>query len=331
MKQHLALFANFICKFGDMNMADLMREVVLPAFTDDTLRREARGSTYHLLDVRLFESLTDDGDEPAIAGQFVKDTVLVRDQVYDPASGALIPDEAELDTSPSAFFVLLLKDHRLLYFAETRFAPPLSSFQATLQRFLTNKHRDFIDTLYENERNLGRRTSKKELKEGIPVPVLNVVQITNGERLAEFIQRFARLQRVDLIIHRKNDEPTASSLIKNAEAYNELLKGQQTRVTTTDPNGLDKDGTVAALQDATDGANETIRFSGIDHHGDRLSGENDDFSVTTVVDHLVGSVKQKALGLLTRFKSLVERGEIKRPAVAQERIRDIAAAINSDE
>lgn len=331
MKQHAAIFANFICKFGSLNMADFLQEIVLPAFTDDILIREARGSSYHLLDVQLFESLTDAGDEPAIAGQFVKDTVLVRDQVYDQASGQLITDEAELETSPSAFFVLLLKDHRLLYFAETRFAPSLSSFQSTMQRFLTRKHRDFIDALQENERAANRRISKKELKEGIPVPTLTVVQITNGERLAEFVKRFEKLQRVDLIIHRKNDEPTASSLIRNAEAFNELLKGQQTRVTTTDRNGLDKGGTIAALQSTTDGSNETIRFSGIDEHGDRLSGENDDFSVTTVIDHLVGEVKEKALGLLERFNALVARGEIKRPAVSDESIQKVITAVSSDD
>lgn len=330
MKQHAALFANFICKFGDMNMADFLREVVLPAFTDDALVREARGATYHLLDVQLFESLTDGTDEPAIAGQFVKDTVLVRDQVYDQASGQLIPDEKELETSPSAFFVLLLKDHRLLYFAETRFAPSLSSFQSTMQRFLTRKHRDFIDLLHENEKASNRRVSKKELKEAVPVPVLKVVQITNSERLAEFVMRFEKLQRVDLIIHRKNDEPTASSLIKNAEAFNELLKGQQTRVTTTDRNGLDKDGTISALQDATDGANETIKFSGVDEHGDRLTGENDDFSVTTVIDHLAGGVKEKAVGLFNRFMALVARGEIKRPDVKKESVDKVMTAVKSD-
>lgn len=331
MKQHAAIFANFICKFGNLNMADFLREIVLPAFTDDTLVREARGASYHLLDVQLFESLTDGGDEPAIAGQFVKDTVLVREQVFDQATGQLISDEAELESSPSAFFVLLLKDHRLLYFAETRFSPTLSSFQSTMQRFLIRKHRDFIDMLHDSERAENRRISKKALKEGIPVPTLTVVQITNGERLAEFVNRFEKLQRVDLIIHRKNDEPTASSLIKNAEAFNELLKGEQTRVTTTDRNGLDKDGTINALQNTTDGANETIKFSGIDEHGDRLSGENDDFSVTTVIDHLIGSVKEKAVGLLERFSALVARGEIKRPGVPKESVEKIMTAVNPND
>lgn len=330
MRQHQAVFANFICKFGDANMADYLREVVLPAFTDDTLVRRARGSYYHLLDVRLFDSLIEGANEPAVAGQFVQDTVLVRDQVFDQETGKLIPDEAYLDTSPSAFFVLLLKDHRLLYFAETRHAPSLSSFQSTMQRFLTDKHREFIDAVYDFEKEQGRKTTKRALKEVIPVPVLKVVPITNSALLAEYIALFDRLQRVDLIIHRKNDEPTAASLIKNAEAYTALLKGEQTRITTTDKDGLDKDGAVKALAGATDGANETIRLTGTDRHGDRLSGENDDFSVTTMIEHLAGSVKEKASSLYAKFQELVGRGEIKRPEVAPERVEQIAEAARSD-
>lgn len=91
MRQHQALFANFICKFGDLNMADLLREVVLPAFTDDTMVREAYGSSFHLLDVELFETLAGAGEapEPALAGQFVRDTVLTREQVFDAKTGQL--------------------------------------------------------------------------------------------------------------------------------------------------------------------------------------------------------------------------------------------------
>lgn len=331
MRQHQTLFANFICKFGDRNMIDLLREVVLPAFTDDKLYREARGSTFHLLDVCLFDSLTNDVSEPAIAGQFVQDTTLVRDQVFDPATSQLISDEAKLDTSPSAFFVLLLKDHRLIYFAETRFAPSLASFQSTMQRFLIRKHRDYIDKLHDEGAERGERVYKRVLKEGIPVPTLEIVQITNGERLSEFVQRFAKLQRVDLIIHRKNDEPTAASLIASAEAFNEMLKGKQTRVTTTDNEGLDKEGTISALQETTDGANETVRFSGLDHNGDRLKGENEDFSVTTIIENLVGTVKQKANALLDRFNAIIARGELKRPDVPQQAAARAAAAVREDD
>ena len=58
-----------------------------------------------------------------IAGHFVKNSVLAREQVFQ--NEELISDHAEIETSPSAFFVLFLSDHRIAYAPETRFAPTL--------------------------------------------------------------------------------------------------------------------------------------------------------------------------------------------------------------
>ena len=332
MRQHQALFANFICKFGGLNMADLLKEVVLPAFTDDTMVREAYGSSFHLLDVELFETLAGAGEapEPALAGQFVRDTVLTREQVFDAKTGQLVADEASLETSPSAFFVLLLKDHRLIYFAETRHAPSIGSFQSTMDRFLTRKHRDFIDASYAAFEGPGKRAFRKALKEKYPVPTLSVVPITNSDRLADFIKRYATLQRVDIIVHRKNDEPTTASLIESAEAFSDILKAKKTVISAQDNQGLDKDGAAKALDQATDGANETIRLAGVDLQGDRLVGENESFSVTAVIDHLAGGVRDKAAGLLTKFKELVARNHISRPAVSDERASAISEMVAGD-
>lgn len=235
MRQHLTMFANFICKFGDENMVDYLCEVVLPAFTDDTLVREAYGSTFHLLDVEILETLDENTDDPAIVGQFVRDTLLRRTQVFDARSGKLRPDEAFLETSPSAFFVLLLRDHRLIYFAETPDTPDLKMFQSTIDRFILRKYHSYITTLYNTDREVGGKITKKALRQIIIEPTLTIVPLTNADELRNFVERFDVLKRVYIVVHRKNDEISTNSLIANATAFNEKLRGASTKISTSDP------------------------------------------------------------------------------------------------
>jgi hypothetical protein len=330
VQQHLTVFANFICKFGDLNMADLFRDIVLPAFTDDTLVREAYGSSFHLLDVQLLPSLVPDRCEPAITGQFVRDHFLRRTQVLNYKTGTLVADEAMLQTSPSAFFVLLARDHRLVYFAETQHAPDLKLFASTMERFLTQKYHAYIDRLYDEAREVGERVTKKNLRAKIEPPTLELVPLTSKDELEAFIARYQKLQRVDITVHRKNDEISTAALIKNAEAYNELLRGQRTKISTSDSAGLDKEGTTQALKEVTDGANETIRLFGQDENGDRLVGDNDQFSVRVKIEHLAGNARQKAGILFAKFQDMVIQGLIQRPATEDAAAAALAEAMVDD-
>lgn len=312
-------------------MADRLREIVLPAFTDDTLVREARGSSFHLLDVQLAPSIAGVENEPVVTGRFVQDTTLRREQVYDPASGKLIPDEASLATSPSAFFILFLKDHRLVYFAETRHAPTLASFQSTMQSFLTRKHRDHIEKIYKTTSPSNKSITKKALKEELPVPNLTVVQLTNSEDLNSFIDQFEKLQKIEIVVHQKNDEPVFSSLIQNLDELNDLTGAKTSKVISSDNSGLDKEGTKEALRTTTDGANETIRLSGVDETGNRIAGENEDFSITTIIEDTSGTTTQKADKIAREFLTLVAEGKISRPDITAENVTRILEALRDDD
>jgi hypothetical protein len=330
MRQHLTLFANFICKFGDVNLADMLADIVLPAFTDDTLVRQAYGSSFYLLDVELVRSLAPDVLEPAIVGQFVRDTFLRREQVFNAEQGALVADEAALQTSPSAFFVLLLRDHRLVYFAETKHAPDLKTFATTMEGFITRKYHSYIDKVYENYKHDGGRVTKKALREELPPPALEVVPLTSSDELKEFVARYHKLQRVDITVHRKNDEISTASLISNLEAYNEKLHGKKTKISTSDNKGLNKEGAIEALQDVTDGANETIRLSGEDENGNQLVGDNEAFSVRVMIEHLAGNALDKARGLYRSFREMTGDGVIRRPAVEEARVVAMADIVSGD-
>jgi hypothetical protein len=114
---HTVSFANFVCTFGPhKSLLDYDEEIVRPAFLDQTLVRQYGEATeYFFYETKLIrlQSEVKSESEFGIAGHFIKDTILRRTQVFRP-EGGLIHDEAEMQSAPSAFFLLLLSNHKLV-------------------------------------------------------------------------------------------------------------------------------------------------------------------------------------------------------------------------
>ena len=222
MRQHEALFANFILKFGDEDLLDYLDDVVIYSFTDDSLVRERRGSSFYLIDVEIVDLVPGEG-RYAIAGRFIQDTVLRRTQIYKDGEG-LIQDERTMQSSPSSFFVLTLEDHRLIYFAETIHAPELSSFKSTMAQFIRKKHRAFIDRVYEAGRDNAIRVTKKSLYEAHREPTLQIIPIASREGIDAFLRRYSRIKRLDLVVHTPNKEVDGSEVVNNLQALRVRLE-----------------------------------------------------------------------------------------------------------
>ncbi|MEO0587480.1 MAG: hypothetical protein AAF078_07565 [Planctomycetota bacterium] len=112
--------ANLVVKFGDENLLDRADDLVLPAFFHDFERKYGRTKyIFHKVDTAKVE--WDDGDDIAVYGRLVKDTVLEREQVLQ--DGEIVADYSEMESAPSAIFVLLVRHHRLLYVKEQGYAP----------------------------------------------------------------------------------------------------------------------------------------------------------------------------------------------------------------
>jgi hypothetical protein len=103
-----ASFANLVCRFGDkFLLLDFADEIVVPAFTDATVKREYASTSYFFLKVRMAEVRYGDDDLLVIYGRLVKDTVLMREQVYVPDAG-LVPSRDSMPSALSSFFTLIL-------------------------------------------------------------------------------------------------------------------------------------------------------------------------------------------------------------------------------
>lgn len=334
MKQHAASFANFICHFGDDKvLLDYALDIVLPSFLDDKMIR-GYGRTHFFFyetEVFIFENET---DEPTVvvAGQFVKNTELRREQIFDPEKG-IIKDDAAISSAPSAFFVLILNNHRLVYFPETAHAPDFTAFRATSEKFLKEKHRAFIDRTYEELNSQNQKVSKKRLREIHPLPRLEVIPVSGDEEIEHFVRRYEKLRKIEFRIVDPNHEFDGGEIFDEIRGFLGPMNPTDTKLTTSSNDGLDIDQALPRIKAATETANQDIKLSGLDTDGNELVGDNHSFKVSAPVDNIPPTRKGLAKKLVGVFNSLKENGIVKTGTPTQsvrDAILNIVRAVRDD-
>lgn len=312
MRKHTAVFANFICKFGERNLVDYLEEIVLPAFTNDTLVREYSSTRYFFFEVKLINLGSHQAPAYAIAGKFVKEYNLKREQIFDDRTNSLKSDEQQMETAPSAFFLLLLAEHRLVYFAETQSAPNLKAFQSTIARFAMNRWREFVSKIHaERNKNESSRVTWDQIYAEHPAPRITVIPIAGHEETSKFVKRFSKLTRFEVTVHERNEEVDGAELMESLNGHNKDLAGEQTKVVTTaSGDGLDRRAAAKKVADITRAGNQSVRLVGTDQDGLRLTGENNDFSIVAEIEIIAAKTIEKAQILYKKFKELVASGTV---------------------
>lgn len=311
MRQHVANFANFICRFGPKKaLLDYAEEIVLPAFTDDTLIRKYGRTHYFFYNVKISVE-NKNSEEPTIIvyGQFIKNTTLIREQIFDEDEGLLL-DEAAISSAPSAFFVLILNNHRLIFFPETAHAPTLKNFQTTVDSFLNKKYTAFIDGEYERARSSSDKVTKKYLRESHPAPSLEVIAISGNEQIEDFVHRYAILKKIEFRVIRPNDEIDGAELFDDIRKFLNPMQPSDTKLITSNTDGLDIDAAIPGIKQATDSGNQEIKLTGYDHDGNELKGDNNEFKVGAPIDTIPATKRRLAKKLLKVFRSLEQDGII---------------------
>lgn len=316
MRQHSANFANFICHFGDKKvLLDYAEEIVIPAFTRDTYVRSYGNRThYHFFEVKLV-NLSEDRDEPVLGlmGRYIKDTELTRHQIFDQKQG-LVKDEQKMRSAPSAFFLLILNNHRLVYFPETPHAPDLSSFRVTAEKFLKKRHAEYLSALHAELAERGEKVTKKSLAETHPSPTLEVIPLTGKDDIARFVRRYEILKRIDFRLVRPNDEDIdAGEILGQVRAFGDGLNSAKTKISASNSDGLDKDASIEAVTAATDTGNQEVKLSGVDTDGNKLSGNNEKFQISAPVETIPPSDRGLGAKLYDIYQNLRHSGSIQAP------------------
>ena len=299
-------FANFILKFGqERNLLDFAEEIVIPAFLSDLER--AYGETRHFFhSVEILNLGNEESPILCIAGRYIKTTVLKTEQVFDEVNDELIKNDGSLRTSPSAVFILILNNHRLIYLSETAYAPNLIAFQTTVKKFIREKYQDFI-----NQLSLLGEIPKGQLYREYD-PTLEIVSLTNEESMREFIDQYDLLKKVEIKLLTPNSDIDNNEFLREARKFKDEAVSNITTITHHNgKDGLSKGGVTRQIESALSQGNSKVSLRGTDRQGNKLEGSNENFKVKSQLANLPKTVSGIANGGYEIFQSLLTQGTIR--------------------
>jgi hypothetical protein len=325
LRQHDLSFANFVLRFGPRAvLLDYAEEIVLPAFLNETHIRK-RGETEFRFFNTTLRRLGEHQGEPilGIAGHFVKDTKLRRQQIFREGRG-IVANEAEIESAPSAFFVLILNNHRLLYFAETAGAPTLDTFGATAELFLRTEWHRFIRerVAHDNVTRRGtERVTVRQMMQRIPTPVVEVIKVAGEDAITESISRFGKITQIKLKLIQPNDETDASEAVSAVEQSMRPLEPSRLELIASQPKGLNKAEVERAITEVAEGHNTHIVVDGEDVAGLKMQADNDEFALSVPIEEPPREDADLTTTLYDKYQELVAEGKVK-SLDAVERITD---------
>lgn len=310
--------ANLVCRFGgDKVLLDLEEEVVLPSFFDDSMIRIYDKTSYFFYDVEAVKFKEKDQTVVCIAGRFIKDTTLEREQIFDRKKG-IIQDSDTMRSSPSSIFLLILNNHRLIYVKETKNAPSKETFKSTLLSFIKIKHEQFINKEYEvNNVENTKKITKKSLYDTYPKPSLDLIPLTSSESIESFIRNYETLKYIEISLSDRNDENDNDPFFEQLQKRKDSLGSDKTVVQHRNAKGLDKERAISEVREATAQGNQKVKLNGVDSEGDVLRGNNEEFQLRKPLAGLNKTPSKAAIKLYDTFKSLVDDGLVNIPQTSQ--------------
>ena len=226
-------------------------------------------------------------------------------------------------SSPSALFLLILNNHRLIYVKETKDAPSKESFRSTLLGFLRGKHKQYIDAEFERLKAIREedvsheRVTKKNLYEATPRPTLELIPLTSADSIEEFVRKYSILKTIEISLSDRNDENDNDPFFEEMQKRKDAIGSTNSVLKHNNPKGLDKDEAINEITEATAQGNQNVKLSGTDSEGDILRGNNEKFQLRKPLEDLSSKPTKAANQLYETFVGLVENGLVKVPETSQ--------------
>lgn len=316
---------NFTLTLGEeKSLLDVASDIVLPAFFSDLQHNYSAGQ-YFFRNVQLIQ-INQPRDSSGqqrppivgVLGRFIKDMELRREQVYNRNTEELVSDTQTLRSSPSAIFLLILNNHRLLYFKETAFPPTVKNFQSAMGSFILRRYRVFIESLEESG------IPEEEAKIQYPKPKLRVLPLSNPSNLSNFIEKYSILKSMEVKIYRNNQN-------LDNDPFFDIVGRKRTQVgasvTTVrhqnESEGLSKQEVIEQLEPVVGQANSTIKLRGEDSSGNKLTGSLEDMKIEIPLEAFPDDWGEKAEFLVSTYNDLIDRG-----IVVRDNINDIQDSVN---
>lgn len=315
MRQHDLSFANFVLRFGpEQVLLDYAEEIVLPAFLNRGHIRKHGDTEFRFYNTKLRQLGIYEG-EPilGVTGHFVKDTKLRRQQIFREDQG-LVANERSMESAPSSFFILILNNHRLLYFAETAGAPDLNTFGATSEAFLRIEWARYLRQRVQHENVTRRgveRVTVRHMSKRVPTPVVAVVRVAGEDAITESISRFGKVTQLRLKLVEPNDETDASEAVAAIEQSLRPLEPSRLEVLVSGPKGLNKEEVERAVGEVTQGQNTYVVVDGEDEAGLRMQADNDEFALSVPIADPPADDDGLTDTIFDEYQALTAEGKVK--------------------
>jgi len=288
------------------------------------------------MDVRLI-TLDSNLDIPVLglAGRFVKKTKLKRTQVLT-SDNQLKEDQRELDSAPSSIFLLILNNHRLLFCKEMPGAPDINNFLKTSQYCLGKAHADHIDrevAKLDLSTSIEKQGARKLLVHDLPFPSLRITPLLDGEELSGFIDRFSIINKLTVKLLKTNkDEIDNDDFWESIEKKKEEIDGDSVKVEiSSTSHGLNKEVVRDEAVNAGAYANSDISIVGYDREGDRLRGDNNDFSLKAEIESLSRNVEAAARQMFDKLTHMIQANVVSIPPAPPSASDAVRSLIDVDE
>lgn len=203
MNNEKSLFiANFNCTFGTDNkpMLEHFENIIFPAFTQESEDggNRAGDSEYFFENVQLIMTK----GEFVLAGLIIKRTTLEVKSRYIKGKGLVRTDEKH-PSDPYSYFLINLKNHRMILVKNQKGSPTLANFSSTARHILQNFVRKY--------------NSKVEKDKKLPLVHLHVVAIPFEGKINEELKKVNKIKNVTLRFYPLNGD------ILNDDTIGDLL------------------------------------------------------------------------------------------------------------
>ncbi len=210
-----ATLANFNCTFKYSNttfpMLEYFEKIIWPAFNDKNLiriyknnRKKELITRYHISDIEIIE-MTD--GNLALIGKHIKRTILDISEDYSADKGFFGQPELK-PSAPYSTFILLLKNHRLIYFPNKTGAPNIVSFASTVRsivnQFIDRKRVELLNSLSKDD--YPTKEALKFIHSEYPAAEINIVPIESENLVNEAFSQIASIKNVKFKFYKPNNE-----------------------------------------------------------------------------------------------------------------------------
>ncbi|KUH43710.1 hypothetical protein M2E15_5943 [Bacillus mycoides] len=224
--------ANFNCTFGKENkpMLDYFEEIVMPAFQQSQVR-ESDGNKYFFDNVKLIMVK----GEFMLGGLLIKRTKLEVKSLY--TEGKLTLTNEIHPSDPYSYFLINLKNHRMVLVKNQKGSPNLGNFSATAKYVL----KDYIS-------KINRDIEDKE--ERLPAANLNIVAIPFKDAIRKEMKNVKKIQNVILRFYPLNGDIDGNEVFTYMR---EMLEEVDSKSGHTQINTPDNRENIINLLDDTNG------------------------------------------------------------------------------